>query len=283
MTRLLLGVALLFGGSVTHARVATLTSRHDARVSTPASDSLPPGFRAAFDANDVRARAITYWLQCVPTIARLRADGRFGAAPTAPRLIHCERLPSGEPIGGVFDVDSSFTRVSRLQLVRLDGDRSAYTAPIDTVRLAREAHLARDVNALLTPAARRENRPFSAIPIARPGGASEVWAMPRANRVRMVVTGGERAYTRAADGSLRALVDRSATWTQLPLPADGPLLLESAADTVPGVGDLAPARYQAEFGRVVTVRTRVVESRLVPGLDPATGARVVWEHGPLRR
>jgi hypothetical protein len=279
----LVGVALLLCASVTNARDDALTLRHDAHGSTLANDSLPPGFRAAFGANDVRARAITYWLQCVPTIARLRADGRFGTAASAPRLIHCERLPSGEPIGGVFDVDSSFTRVERLQLVRLDGDRSAYTAPIDTVRLAREAQLARDVNALLTPAARRENRPFSAIPMVRPDGVSEVWAMPRANRVRMVVTGGERAYTRAADGSLRVLVDRSAMWTQVPLPADGPLLLESAADTVPGVGDLAPARYQAEFGRVVTVRTRVVESRLVPGLDPATGARVVWEHGPLRK
>lgn len=247
-----------------------------------ASDSLPPGFRAAFEANDTRARAITYWLQCVPTIARLRADGRFGPATGAPRLIHCERLPNGVPIGGVFDVDSAFTRVQRLQLVRLDGDRAAYTEPIDTLRLAREARLVRDVTDRLATAARRENRPFSAIPIARPDGASEVWAMPRANRARMVVTGGERGYARAADGGLTVLVDRAAQWAQVPLPPDGPIALESAAETVPGVGDLAPARYQAEFGRVVTVRTRAVISRLVPGLDPATGARVVWEHAPVR-
>ncbi|MCU0617972.1 MAG: hypothetical protein MUD17_12940 [Gemmatimonadaceae bacterium] len=282
MRPLLLGVALLIGG-VTHARAVAPAPPDATRRTLPASDSLPPGFRAAFDANDARARAITYWLQCVPTIARLRADGRFGVAATAPRLIHCERLPSGEPIGGVFDVDSSFTRVSRLQLVRLDGDRGAFTDAIDTLRLAHEAHLVRDVTAALAADVRRTGRPFSAIPVARVGATSEVWAMPRANRVRMVVTGGERAYVRAPDGSLRLLVDRSASWAQLPLPPDGPLELTSAADTVPGVGDLAPARYQAEFGRLVTVRTRVVESRLVPGLDPATGARVVWEHTAARR
>ena len=253
-----------------------------ARTARANPDTLPPGFRDAFAANDSRARAIAYWLQCVPTIARLRAAGRFGPAASAPRLIHCERLPSGIPIGGVFDIDSSFTRVQRLQLVRLDGDRGAFSDAVDTLRLAQEAHLARDVTVALAADLRRTGRPFSAIPIARPDGPSEVWAMPRANRARMIVTGGERAFVRNEDGTLRLRVDRSATWSQVPLPVDGPLQLQSAADTVPGVGDLAPARYQAEFGRVVTVRTRLVESRLVPGLDPATGARVVWEHVPVR-
>jgi len=44
------------------------------------------------------------------------------------------------------------------------------------------------------------------------------------------------------------------------------------------VGDLALARYQTDVGREVRVITAAVTSRLVPGLDPATGARVVWQH-----
>lgn len=243
-----------------------------------AAQPLPDSVRAAFDSADVRARALAYWLQCVPTIARLRADARFGEAASAPRMIHCERLPDGVPIGGVFDMDSSLREVSRLQLVRLDGDRGAYSGPVDTARLAAEVRLVRAVTQRLGDTWRRQNRPFSAIPIARAGGGSEVWVIPRANRARMIVTGGDMGFVASADGSLQVLLDRSATWTQVPLPPDGPVDISSATLLVPAVSDLITTRYQAEFGRTVSVRTPVLVSRLVPGFDPATGARFVWEH-----
>lgn len=244
---------------------------------------LPDSLRAAFDSADARARALTYWLQCVPTIARLRADGRFGAAASAPSLIHCERLSDGVPIGGVFDVDSSVRTVARLQLVRLDGDRSPYTGPVDTARLAAEVRLVRAVTQSLGDSWRRQNRPFSAIPIARAGGGSEVWVIPRANRARMIVTGGDVGFVAGADGSPQRIADRSATWTQVPLPADGPLEIVSTVPAVPAVADLITARYHAEFGRSVSVRTPALLSRLVSGLDPVTGARVVWEHALAER
>lgn len=248
------------------------------QASPLAAQPLPDSVRTAFDSADGRARALAYWLQCVPTIARLRAAGQFGEAATAPKLIHCERLSDGVPIGGVFDVDSSLRTVTRLQLVHLDGDRREYTAPVDTVRVAAEVRLVRAVTQRLGDAWRRQNHPFSAIPIARAGGDSEVWVIPRANRARMVVTGGDMGFVAGADGSLQVIADRSATWTQLPLPADGPLEIISTAPLVPAVSDLLTARYQAELGRTVSVRTSVLMSRLVPGFDPVTGARFVWEH-----
>lgn len=248
-----------------------------------AVDSLPAGFRAAFDAADARARAIAFWFQFVPTIARLRADGRFGPAASAPRAIHCERTADGVPIGGVFDVDSAFSTVRRLQVVRLDGDRGAYAAPLDTLRIAREAKLARDVTARIGAAWRRQNHPFSAVPFTLPDGPSEAWAIPRANRARMVVTGGDMGFTSGPDGALRVVADRAASWTQVPLPADGPIAITSAEPLVPAVADLVTVRYHAELGREVSVRSGAVRSRLVPGLDPATGARFVWEHAPVRR
>jgi hypothetical protein len=67
----------------------------------------------------------------------------------------------------------------------------------------------------------------------------------------------------------------------VPLPADGPIEIESASSPVPAVADLVTARYHAELGRTVLVRTSTMVSRLVPGLDPATGARVVWEHASV--
>jgi len=249
-----------------------------ANASSLAAQPLPDSVQTAFDSADVRARALAYWLQCVPTIARLRAAGRFGEAATAPKRIHCERLADGVPIGGVFDVDSSLRSIDRLQLVRLDGDRSAYIGAVDTARVAAEEHLVRMVTQHLGDAWRRKDRPFSAIPIARAGGGSEVWVIPRANRARMVVTGGDMGFVTGDNESLKLIADRSATWTQLPLPVDGPLDIISATLLVPAVADLLTARYQAEFGRTVSVRTPVMVSRLVSGFDPATGARFVWEH-----
>ncbi len=243
-----------------------------------AAQPLPDSVRAAFDSADVRARALAYWLQCVPTVARLRAAGQFGQAATAPKLIHCERLADGVPIGGVFDVDSSLRAVDRLQLVRLDGDRSPYIGAVDTMRVAAEVRLVRAVTQRLGDAWRRQNRPFSAIPIARVGGGSEVWVIPRTNRARMVVTGGDIGFVADDSGSMQIIADRSATWTQVPLPVDEPLEIISNTPLVPAVADLITARYQAEFGRTVSVRTPVMISRLVPGVDPATGARFVWEH-----
>ena len=67
----------------------------------PIADALPAGVREAFADADQRARTIAYWYQCVGTIARLRADGTFGPATAAPRLIYCERTSDGIPIGGV--------------------------------------------------------------------------------------------------------------------------------------------------------------------------------------
>jgi hypothetical protein len=49
------------------------------------------------------------------------------------------------------------------------------------------------------------------------------------------------------------------------------------------VADLVVARGLAEQGRQVTVTTRAARSSLVPGVDPETGARVVWEHVPAGR
>jgi hypothetical protein len=245
------------------------------------AQSLPADFAVAFDSADTRARALAYWLQCVPTIARLRADGRFGPAATAPRLIHCTRRADGVPIGGVFDVDSSVRTVSRLQLVRLDGDRGAFLGDVDTAQLAAAERLVRAVTQRLGDAWRRQNRPFSAIPIVSAAGEHEVWAVPRANRARMIVTGGDIGFAIGANGALQVLADRTATWAQVPVPIDGPIEIESASSRVPAVADLVVARYHAELGRTVSVRTSAVVSRLVPGLDSATGARVVWEHAPV--
>ena len=47
---------------------------------------------------------------------------------------------------------------------------------------------------------------------------------------------------------------------------------------VAAVTDLVTARYHTDLGREVTVHTATMSSTLVSGLDPATGARVVWRH-----
>ena len=54
-------------------------------------------------------------------------------------------------------------------------------------------------------------------------------------------------------------------------------------EEVATVADLVVARGLAEQGRLVTVATRAARSSLVPGVDPETGARVVWEHVPAGR
>jgi hypothetical protein len=63
-------------GSLALLGVLTLCAVSAPLVAQPA-DSFPAGFRDAFTAADARARALAYWLQCVPTVARLRAAGRI--------------------------------------------------------------------------------------------------------------------------------------------------------------------------------------------------------------
>lgn len=255
-----------------------------AAAPTPVADSggLPASFYAAFRDADARARTITYWLQCVPTIAQLRAGGRFGAAAAAPRAIYCARTADGVPVGGVYDIDSTYRTVKRLILVRLDGARPRFTEAVDTARVANEARLARDVTKAITVAWRAKNRPFSAVPVSTAAGI-EAWVIPRANKARSYVTGGDVGYTRSADGALQTLDDRSTTWIQLNLPAAGALRIYSGTREVPAVADLVTARFHTDLGRTVVVSTPMAESALVAGLDPETGARLVWKHTPVRR
>jgi hypothetical protein len=223
------------------------------------ADALPPGFREAFAESDSRARTIAFWYQCVGTIARLRAGGTFGPAAAAPRVIYCERTDDGIPIGGVYDIDPAFRTVKRFSTVRLDGARPRYSGAIDTARVAMEAKLVSEVTRVITPAWAKLGRPFSVVPVPLTGGGMEAWAIPRATKARMFVTGGDVAYVRNADGTARRIVDHTGTWTQLPLATTGPLTVTSAE-------------------REVAVFTTTIRSALVSGLDPATGARIVWQH-----
>lgn len=242
------------------------------------ADALPPGFREAFAEADSRARTIAFWYQCVGTIARLRAGGTFGPAAAAPRIIYCERTTDGVPIGGVYDIDPAFRTVRRFSTVRLDGARPRYSGSIDTARVAMEAKLVNDVTRAITPAWTKLGRPFSVVPVPLPGGAMEAWAIPRATKARTLVTGGDVAYARNTDGTVRRIVDHTGTWTQVPLAAAGALVVRSAERDVAAVTDLVTARYHTDLGREVTVHTTTMSSALVAGLDPATGARVVWRH-----
>ena len=244
----------------------------------PIADALPAGFREAFAEADSRARTIAFWYQCVGTIARLRAGGTFGPAAAAPRLIYCERTGDGVPIGGVYDIDPAFRTIRRFSTVRLDGARPRYSGAIDTSRVAMEAKLVNDVTRAITPAWNKLGRPFSVVPVPLPGGAMEAWAIPRATKARTFVTGGDVAYARNTDGTARRTVDHTGTWTQLPLAAAGALVVRSAERDVAAVTDLVTARYHTDLGREVTVHTTTMSSTLVSGLDPATGARVVWRH-----
>ena len=253
--------------------------------STPAvaADGLPTAFHEQFAAADVRARAVSYWMQCTPTVARLRAQGSFGPAARAPRAIVCLRTADGVPVGGVYDIDSAFTTVRRLQLVRLDGARPRFTEPLDTARLLQGAKLARDVSALVAPAWKRRNRPFLVVPFMPANDSLEAWVIPRATKARSYVAGGDAGYARGTSGTPTLIVDRTTTWTQLNLAASGPLRIYSSVREVAAVSDLATARYYTELGRAVMVSTPLVESSLVSGFDPATGARLVWKHTPVKR
>ncbi len=248
----------------------------------PPPDAMPAGFRAAFGANDTRARAIAFYQACAATLSRLRASGTFGPAARAPRLFHCERTADGVPVGGVFDIDSAFAKVQRLALVRLDGARPRHTDRVDTARIARQAHIVRDANREVAAAWRKQGRPFFIVPYAPAQGPVEAWVIPYPTRVRSVILGGEVAVARAGTGVAR-LLDRTAGWRQVPVPAEGPVVLASAEAEVATVADLVVARGLAEQGRQVTVTTRAARSSLVPGVDPETGARVVWEHVPAGR
>lgn len=251
----------------------------------PTSDGLPAAFRDAFAADDARARAISFWMQCTPTVARLRAEGAFGPAARAPRAIVCQRTGDGVPVGGVYDVDSAFTSARRLQMIRLDGARPKYTEAVDTAGILRAAKLARDVSVLVSPAWKKRARPFSVVPVHTASGAAEAWVIPRATKARSFVTGGDMGYAAptTGTGAPALIVDRSATWTQLNLAPTGPLRIYSSVRDIAAVTDLATARFHTELGRTVTVSTPALESTLVPGLDPATGARLVWKHTPARK
>jgi hypothetical protein len=248
----------------------------------PPADGMSADFHTRFARNDARARAIVYWMQCTATVARLRAEGRFGPVARAPRAIHCSRTADGVPIGGVFDIDSSFTRVQRLSLVRLDGNRPTFAEQVDTAAIASAFHLARDVHRQVNRSWAAKKRPFSVVPIATP--ALEAWVIPRATKARSYVVGGDMGFARGASSdSLQLIDDHSATWTQLNLAAAGPLRLFSSVRDVAAVTDLATARWYAELGRSVTLSTPAAVSTLEAGFDPATGARLVWRHTPVTR
>jgi len=270
--------ALEPAAATTPVRVVSADAGAVAESAALGTAALPAGFRDAFADADRRARTIAYWYQCVGTIARLRAEGAFGAAAQAPRLLYCARTDDGVPIGGVYDIDATFRTVRRLSTVRLDGVRPRYTGVIDTARVAIEAQLVSAVTRVVTPAMAKLGRPFSVVPVPLANGAMEAWTIPRATKARHLITGGDIAYLRNSDGPIQRTVDHTASWTQVPLPATGAFTVKSAERDIAAVTDLVTARYHTELGRTVTVSTTTVASTLVPGLDPSTGARVVWQH-----
>lgn len=246
---------------------------------------MPPGFATAFAATDARARAVVYWQQCAATVLRLRAAGTFGAVARAPNTVHCERTEDGVPVGGVFDIDTGYTRARRLTLVRLDGARPRYTGAIDTARVAQGARLARDAtrNLLLdlTEAARRRPQPFTVIAVSPAEGPTEAWAIPRSLQGgRTAIQGGDIAMVRAPNGTLRRIVDHRATWKLITIPATGAVRIVSSERETATVSDLAIARSLAEAGRNVTVVTTLASSMLLPGAD-VSGSRFHWEHSPV--
>jgi hypothetical protein len=248
----------------------------------PPADGLPAAFHDAFAAADTRARGVAYWMQCVPTVARLRASGTFGPAARAPRGITCVRTTDGVPIGGVYDVDSAFTALRGVRFIRLT-DRAPHTEAVDTAQLLRALKLARNVSAQIAPAWRQRNRPYTVVPLLLAGARLEAWVIPRATKARSLVTGGDMGFTATATLTPQLLDDRSATWTQLNLASSGPVRIYSSTREVPAVTDLASARYHAELGRAVTVSTPTAISTLAPGFDPATGSSFTWTHRPVAR
>jgi hypothetical protein len=281
-------VAVMFIGGCAGSTAAPAPDAQPVQLAPPdtsaprPSDGLPASFHDAFTSADRRARAVAYWMQCVPTIARLRASGTFGPAARAARGIYCLRTADGVPIGGVYDVDSSFTALRRLQFIRLN-DRAPHAEAVDTVQLLRAVRLARAVSAQIAPAWRQRGRPYTVVPITLATPLIEAWVIPRATKARSLVTGGDMGFTAAATNAPQLLEDRSTTWTQLNLAPSGPLRIFSSTREVPAVTDLASARYYTELGRAVTVSTPLAISTLTPGFDPSTGAQVLWTHRPAAR
>ena len=263
-------------------------------ISTPVKalppDAAPPPdvaapmtpFAKAFFDVDMRARAIVFRNECMPTVQRLRASGVFGAVAAAPKLVFCDRTPDGVPIGGVFDVDSTYTHARRLTLIRLDGARPRYMEPFDTARVAAQAKIARDVMKEVTPAWNKLGRLFTVVPLVQ-NGTLECWVIPWPSKARSAIIGGDIAFTRIADGRLQRLVDRSASWKTVTVAPTGPVLLPSSEADVAAVADLVVARGLSDFGRDVTVTTGTTHSAFVAGPDPITGARLTWEHRPVTR
>jgi hypothetical protein len=279
----LLGAAACAGSTAAPVPDATPVqlAPADSAPSLPA-DGLSPAFHEAFTAADTRARGVAYWMQCVPTIARVRASGTFGPAAQAPRGIVCLRTGEGMPIGGVYDVDSNFTALRRVRFIRLT-DRAPHTEAVDTAQLLRALHLARNVGAQIAPAWRKRNRPYTVVPLILAGPQLEAWVIPRATKARSLVPGGDMGFSATASQAPQLLDDRSATWTQLNLAPSGPVRIYSSTREVPAVTDLASARYHAELGRAVTVSTPAAISTLAPGFDPATGSSFTWTHRPAAR
>lgn len=222
-----------------------------------------------------------FYQQCSATIVRLRAGGTFGAAAAAPKAIYCERTADGVPIGGVYDIDSAFSKPRRVALVRLDGARAKYTQPIDTARLAREAQLVRDVTKDVAVGWRLLKRPFTVAPVVQPDGTMEGWVMPLPTKARSAIVGGDIGMVRASATSFTRIADHLATWKQITIPAAGSIQLVSAEREVPAVADLVAARSLGELGRDVSVTTGAIKSALISAVDPATGSRFSWQHAPV--
>lgn len=247
-------------------------------AAAPPADGMPTGFGVAFGAADARARAIVYYQQCSATVVRLRASGSFGTPASAPRTVYCERNADGLPLGGVFDVDTSYTRARRLTIIRLDGARVRFTGAIDTARVAQGARLTRDVTREIAAVSRRAGRSYSVVPLTQADGTIEGWAIPVSTRgARTAILGGDMAFVRDATGVLRRTVDHTATWKLITVPTAGLVRLASAERDVAAVSDLSVARSLAERGRDIVVTTTIAKSALIPGLDPS-GSRYRWEH-----
>ena len=246
-------------------------------------DNMPAGFRPAFARADARARRLVFAQECAAMVTRLRASGTFGAAAAAPKAIYCTRTVDGVPVGGVYDVDSAFTRPRRLTLIRLDGARPRFTEAVDTAAIAGEARMVRDITREVGPGWRAIKRAFVVVPIVSDSGVAEGWVLTQAPRPRTAVLGGDVAFVRNGEGRLVRIVDHLGTYALAPIPAAGPVRLVSAEAEVPAVADLVAARGLADIGREVSVRTALAISQLVPRVDPATGARFSWEHSRTPR
>lgn len=247
----------------------------------PASDGFPAGFKDAFAAADARARLIVYNQECTATVLRLRASGVFGAAASAPKSAYCVRTADGLPIGGVYDIDSAFTKVRRLSMIRLDGVRPKYTEPLDTARIAAEAKLVRDITRDVSAGWKLLKRPFFVAPVSLPDGVLEGWVIALPTKAKSAIMGGELGMVRSSAGGLDRTVDHLATWKQVTIAPTGPVKLQSTERDVAAVADLVVARGLAEVGRAVTLNTSSVTSTLVSAVDPASGSRFTWEHGRI--